>query len=331
MWFEKLTGFIEESPEQVRDNLYIEGNQLISSVNGNKFLYGSLETPNLSELREGVRTLKLPQGRIILQESVANIQNLHTATENKGAFFQVASQFNLLEMVSPQITPDNGISAYEYDLTQGPACAIAAGAGTIYRNYFVNLNGKIGQSTNNQIDTLSNIGKILGNESGHLWHMKNGYALASEKGLKTISKLLASLNESEIDKIRENLKIGIQWNTEVTLNNLKHLVSQSYCSALPVANSQHSHQLWEKFAVLILEASYEATICAAILNSSKTGNQNVYLTLLGGGAFGNEESWIISAIERALMRYRNIDLKVHIVSYRASNNQVKKLVNRFNT
>jgi len=300
-------------------------------VNGNKFLYGSLETPSLSELREEVKILKPPQGRIILQESVANIQNLHTAHENKGAFFQVASQFNLLEMVSPQVTPDNGISAYEYDLTQGPACAIAAGAGTIYRNYFVNLNGKIGQSANNQIDTLSNIGKILGNESGHLWHMKNGYALASEKGLITISKLLASLNESEIDKIRENLKIGIQWNTEVTLNNLKHLVSQSYCSALPVAYSQHPHQLWEKFAVLILEASYEATLCAAILNSSKTGNQNVYLTLLGGGAFGNEESWIISAIERALMRYRNIDLKVHIVSYRASNNQVKKLVNRFNT
>ena len=197
-------------------------------------------------------------------------------------------------------------------------------------NYFVNLNGEIGQSSHNQIDTLSDVGDILGNKSDCLWDMKNGYALASKEGLRIISKQLEDLSESEIDKIRGNLRIGIQWNTEVTLNNLKHTVSQSYCSALPVAYSQHSHQLWEKFAVLILEASYEATICAAILNASKTKNCNVYLTLLGGGAFGNKESWIISAIERALMKYKHIDLNVFIVSYHASNDQVKTLVDRFN-
>lgn len=256
MWFEELTGFIEESPEQVRKYHRIEGTQLISTINGNKFLYGSLETPNLSELRQRVKKLKLPEGQILLQECVADVQSLHTVNENIGGFFQVASQFNLLEMASPEVTPDSGVDDYEYDPTQGPACAIAAGAGTIYRNYFVNLNGKTGQSRNNQIDLLSDIGEFLGNKSGHLWHMKNGYALASEAGLKIISKQLENSNESELDKIREHLRIGIQWNTEVTLNNLRHTVSQSYCSALPVAYSQHSHQLWEKFAVLILEASY---------------------------------------------------------------------------
>ncbi len=51
--------------------------------------------------------------------------------------FQVASQFNLLEMISPNVTPDDGIGIYENDPTQGPACAIACGAGTIYRNYLV--------------------------------------------------------------------------------------------------------------------------------------------------------------------------------------------------
>ena len=330
MWFEKLTGFSEESPEQVRKYLHIKGNQLVSSVNGHKWLYGSLEIPNLSELRKRVKKLELPKGHLILQECIANVQELHKRNENLGAFFQVASQFNLLEMMSPRVTPEGGIDGYEYDLTQGPACAIAAGAGTIYRNYFVSLNGKTGQSINNQIDTLSDIGQILGNESGRLWHMKNGYALASEEGLEIISRKLSSLDEAEIDNIRRKLKIGIQWNTEVTLNNLKHTVSQSYCSALPIAYSQYSYQLWEKFAELILEASYEATICAAILNYSETGNKNVYLTLLGGGAFGNKESWIINAIERAVIKYKNIDLKINIVSYHASNQEVNKLVNRFN-
>lgn len=331
MWFEKLTGFPEESPEQVRKHLYIKDNQLISSVNGHKWLYGSLETPNLSELRERVKKLKLPKGHLRLQECIANVQELHKEDKNIGAFFQVASQFNLLEMLSPKITPDSGVSGYEYDSTQGPACAIAAGAGTIYRNHFVKLNGETGQSKNNQIDTLSDIGVLLGNQSEQLWSMQNGYALASKEGLETISEKLRQLSELEIDKIREQLRIGIQWNTEVTLNNLKHTVSQSYCSALPVAYSQHPSQLWEKFALLILEASYEATICAAILNYSETDNNNVYLTLLGGGAFGNNKNWIISAIKRAVTKYKDVDINVFIVSYYSSNKPVRNLIDRFNS
>ena len=87
----------------------------------------------------------------------------------------------------------------------------------------------------------------------------------------------------------------------------------------------------EAFAELVLEASYEATICAAIINSAKpTGNNKVFLTLLGGGAFGNDLGWIINAIERAVMRYRNYKLDVFVVSYRASNSHLHDLINRFN-
>ena len=39
--------------------------------------------------------------------------------------------------------------------------------------------------------------------------------------------------------LRQLLRIGIQWNTQVTLNDAKHTVSQAYCSALPVAYSHH--------------------------------------------------------------------------------------------
>jgi len=57
---------------------------------------------------------------------------MHADSANAGAIFQVASQFNLLEMVSDNVTPEQGVTRYERDATQGPACAIAAGAGTIY-------------------------------------------------------------------------------------------------------------------------------------------------------------------------------------------------------
>lgn len=341
MWFKKLTGFAEKSPSQVRENLFIEDNRLVSNVSGQSFAYGSLSTPNLKELREQVQSLNMENGKLSLQEIVADTQDLHCDIDNAGSLFQVASQFNLLEMVSPEISPESGIDGYEYDHTQGPACAIAAGAGTIYRNYFAHVKGGVGQSADNQIDTLVDLGESLGNASNDLWVMKNGYALASKSGLEKISEILLGKNDLEIDEFRKLLRIGLQNNTEVTIGDSKHTVSQAYCSALPVAYSQHSAELWQPFASLVLEASYEATICAAIINIANNSANNpvnslgdkknkVFLTMLGGGAFGNEPSWIINAIERAVTRYKHYMLEVFIVSYGASNSNVKALINRFN-
>jgi hypothetical protein len=51
----------------------------------------------------------------------------------------------------------------------------------------------------------------------------------------------------------------------------------------------------------------------------------VYLTLLGGGAFGNDQDWILDAIRRAAKLYNKHDLDVKIVSFRHSNPAVRKL------
>ncbi len=329
MWFKKLTGFTEESPEQVRDNFLLEGEKLTSKMTGESFACGKLSIPSLGELRAEIESQQLPTGRLLVKEIIADVQALHKDKANEGSLFQVASQFNLLEMVSPEVTPESGIDGYESDPTQGPACAIAAGAGTIVRNYFTKVNGKRGQYFNSQIDTLSDLGDVLGNADNSLWMMKNGYALASENGLKTINGILNNKSESEIDALRQLLRIGLQKNTEVTLSSSKHKVSQAYCSALPVAYSQHDSHLWMPFASLVLEASYEATLCAGIINAINSGNNSVFLTLLGGGAFGNKSIWIINAIERALKLYKDINLEVFIVSYGSSNHHVNSLINRF--
>ncbi len=329
MWFEKLTGFHEESPQQVRQYLSVDGEVLKSGVNGKAYRYGRLETPTLAELRERVHSVDNVSGRLSLHEVVADVQQLHIDKSNAGALFQVASQFNLLEMVSPDVTPEEGVDRYANDHTQGPACAIAAGAGTIYRNYFVPCNGQIGQSTDNQIDCLADIGTALQNENHRLWQMRNGYVLASKKGLLEIDDRLQSASESERDTLRKLLRIGIQWDTEVTLENAGHLVTQAYCAALPVAYSKYPSKLWERFARLILEAAYEATLCAGIWNAHKGKSNKIYLTLLGGGVFGNEPEWITEAIYRALQRYKTRDLEVFIVSYSRSNPHVQKLIEAF--
>ena len=331
MWFETLTGFHEQSPEQVRNNISVDGEVMKSYVNGKEFVYGILEIPTLAELRNRVHSSEIHAEELSVREVIANVQHLHASESNAGSLFQVASQFNLLEMVSPDVTPEHGVGGYEYDLTQGPACAVAAGAGTIYRNYFADVNGQKGQSVDNQIDCLVDIGEALGNTDNRLWVMRNGYALATEKGLIEIANRLKSASESEIDELRRLLRIGIQWNTEVTIADSRHTVSQAYCSALPVAYSCHSSELWSEFAQLILEASYEATFCAGILNYLQNGNNTLYLTLIGGGAFGNKIEWITNAIHRSLNLYKHVGLDVAIVSYGDSNENIQELIKKLST
>jgi|GEM_PF-5456431 len=40
MWFQKLLGFNEENPDQVRRNIIIEGGKLISKINRKEYTYG---------------------------------------------------------------------------------------------------------------------------------------------------------------------------------------------------------------------------------------------------------------------------------------------------
>ncbi len=325
-WFERLTGIHEASHMHVRENLTLQGQTLISKVNGLSFHHGRLEIPTLAALRSQIDSLKTTGRRLRLREVIGDCQRLHADISNAGALFQVASQFNLLEMVGPHVTPEHGIGIYENDFTQGPACAIACGAGTIYRNYFVPVNGQIGQTEFQQIDCLDGIGQALGNSSNRLWYMRNGYALATESGLRQIAGRLLSSTEADRDEIRKQLRIGIHWDTQVTLRDCQHHVTQAFCSAMPIAYSLVPSEHWEPFARLIIEASYEATFCAAVLNARATGQNKLYLTLLGGGAFGNDISWIIEAIIRSTELYSWADLDVAIVSFRHSNPLIQRLV-----
>jgi hypothetical protein len=328
MWFEELTGFREERPEQVRRQLVVEGDRLYSRVDDRQWRCGTLEVPTLAELRERVRTAEVPRGRLAVRQVVADVRGLHRDPANAGSLFQVASQFNLLEMTDPDVTPEEGVDRYEYDRTQGPACAIAAGAGTIYRNYFIDFDGLLGQSADRQIDCLADLGEALGNSGDRLWRMRNGYALASEAGLQELADRLRISSPEELDRLRGLLRIGVQRDTEVTIAPTAHTVTQVFCSALPVAYSVHPAKLWEPFARLILEAAYEATLLAGLLNARRTGNPAVYLTSLGGGAFGNENSWIVAAMERAFRLHRRAPLRVAIVSHGRPKRDIEAMISR---
>ena len=246
---------------------------------------------------------------------------MHRWAENVRALFQVASQFNLLEMPHYDVSPEHGVSGYEHDHTQGPACAIAAGAATIYRNYFAHVSGGVGQTRDRQLDGLADLGSALSVAVGApvdaLWKMRNGYALCTESGLDAIARQLAGLGRDQVDNLRGLLRVGIHRDVEVTdgTGTDRPTVSQVFCSALPVAYTRLARSRWEAFASLVLQAAYEATMWAAVLNAQRGASNVVLLTSLGGGAFGNDERWIHDAMERALRIVSNVALEVRLVSY----------------
>jgi len=324
-WFQRLTGIDEESPEQVREQLSADGDCIVCP-NGKRIAFGRLETPQLSELRRNVAALAIQPSRSTLREVVADVRVLHADAANAGAMFQVASQFNLLEMTGPNVTPERGVGIYEHDRTQGPACAIACGAGTIYRNYFADVDGQIGQTSQKQIDCSADLGRVLGNTTERLWKMQNGYLFPSDEGHAEITQAIQSADESQRDIMLGRLRIGLQLDSEVTLAGAGHRVSQAYCSALPVAYGNQPTDQWTNFAKLILDAAYEATLAAAVAIAARTDNRVVYLTLLGGGVFGNRDQWIIDAIKRAFQKHIDHGLDIRIVSYGQSKPAVAELV-----
>ncbi len=324
-WFTKLTGIEEKSPAQVREQLSVDGDCFVCP-GGKRIAFGRLETPKLSELRRTVANLQTESRPSTLREVVGDVRSLHADPANAGALFQVASQFNLLEMTGPLVTPERGVGIYENDPTQGPACAIACGAGTIYRNYFVDVGGQTGQSANKQIDCSADLGQRLGNTGGYLWKMQNGYLFPSDEGLAEVTKTIRAASGVDRETLLGELRIGLQLDAEVTLEGAGHRVSQAYCSALPVAYSRQPVDRWGDFAQLVLDAAYEATLAAAVVNAVQTGSRVVYLTLLGGGVFGNRDEWIVGAIERAFCKHAQRGLDVRIVSYSRSKPVVAELV-----
>jgi hypothetical protein len=336
-WFEKLTGFRETSYENTRSKLKVEGSRLQSLINGKSYSIGQLELVSLHDLRERVKSAGSLCGRIKVSVVTGDVRQLHHSPSYVGALFQVASQFNLLEMVSPTVTPEHGVTRYQNDHTQGPACAIAAGAATIYRNYFAPVGGSYGQTAKRQFDGLADLGdtvsKALNQPVRTLWEMQNGYALCTRAGLDAIAEYLRALQPEQIEILRGKLRIGIHCDVEVTdaVGEHRPLVSQAFCSALPVAYTRVPPSHWEPFASLVLQAAYEATMSAAVLNAKRGASNVVLLTLLGGGAFGNHDDGIHDAIGRALKIMSGCALDVRLVSYGTPSRGFLQLTETFGT
>eukprot|EP00435_Cladocopium_sp_Y103_P010994 s4208_g2.t2 len=286
-------------------------------------------------------------GRLKVTNEIGDVALKHALPENRLATFQVASQFNCLEFVGPSVVPEDGITAYVMDRTQGPACSIACGPATAFRNFFVPMaSGQEGQRKGLQINNLEDFSAELqrlcppeptasparlGLGSAPFFRVTSGYTQASHRDLQKLNRSLSRLSDEDLESLRDTLRIGLHEEVQVTatawgakrLATEEQLVTQVFGSACSVAyNRDSSREDWQPLATLILEASYEATLLAALKQAKKhagqEGSKKVFLTCLGGGVFGNSMEWIVQAMNRAFQRLQDVDLDVRIVTYAGS-------------
>lgn len=327
-WFEGLFGFREDevkgNPEMMREKMELREDTLVSLVNGATYGAGTFACPSLGELRDaarrstGFQALK-GRGKLdVVHVHTRDIFELHCHPEWAGATFMAASQANCLEFVDPETVPEDGVTNYIFDATQGPACALAAPAATVVRNYFVPINGRFGQTSDNQLNMFADLLARLHGDGPELVTVRNGYTDASDASLQALNERLmeAGPREALLDLLRIGLHFGVEvpWaGSRYTLAppERRQKVTQAFCSAVSCGYSNAPAERWEPLARLILDASYEATLWAAALEAAEgRGSGQVLLTFLGGGVFGNRQEWIESAISRACAQLADVGLRV---------------------
>lgn len=373
-WFEETFGFKEySSPTKTTAMFKCEYLQrkeiyLTSLPNKRVFHVGRFETPTLAQLSMTAETEKATWRSerahqyplspvkqfndygLSFTHEIGDVRTYYTPSKctttplsdsliHSTTLFQIASQFNCLEMASPDVTPSSGISQYFHDKTQGPISSLMCPGAIVYRNYLEERDVK-GQCRT-QLDCLDAMASVLDNAKNKYFKMQNGYCAPIGDGVARLSKRITQTQEiaqtSDDDKNKEKekkiitdayyaLKVGIHWNTQVYAHPNIH-VAQLFCSALPLAYYEEvSKDDWEPFARLILDSLYEATLtCAVILAYERRERIKVVLTCVGGGVFGNKHEWICAAITKSLNKFRSEPIDVILLHYTSKPKEYKPL------
>jgi hypothetical protein len=350
-WYQKLFGIKEvidysNSVAQNKSYLYnklnftvgeLDGSKTITSnANNTTYFVGTFNNDLVLSLKSECEYIKSSSPDLSGKPTfkciaVKNIFLEHSKEENRGALFQAASQFNSLEFGSQYATPEEGVTIYEDDPTQGPNCALPTAPGTVYRNYFAPIkcsdgNEQIGQTANCQFNNLDGIEAILYTRfNKKFFTVKNGYVDAREDQLIELNQNLSDYPKLK-GELQNALKVGFHRNLQVVfrnrwelLNDPTFLVSQVYASALSIGYSKvKTKKLWYPLAEIVLNATYEAIVYAGYINLKKNKNPKVHLTLVGGGVFGNPPELIAGAIDRAIniAIENNFPLEIYCGFYR---------------
>ena len=269
-----------------------------------------------------------------------DVAYLQSNAENNGAMFQVASNFNGVEAVKEASWPDEAefLTNYVDDNTQGPAASVSAGPAAISRVLlpFYKEGDSVPaaewrQTREQQVEMLGDVKEY--------YSVVNGYVV--QQG----SERVPEDPEAVVSRVRVCVQVGAQvtfgctnqW--EQTLETVPapatpantQRVSQVFCAAMNLrqgASGYVNAALPEspRLAALLLEAAYRGTYLAAL----RHGCPKLFLTLIGGGAFGNNIDTILETIGRVHLevacKEKNATLKeVHVVLFNEPSGMIRLL------
>eukprot|EP00392_Amoebophrya_sp_AT5.2_P012998 g13109.t1 len=186
----------------------------------------------------------------------------------------------------------------------------------------------------------------LGETNGGVkfWEVVAGYTKATGGGLDAVP-----WSRIDRERCKALLRIGVHQDTTVTacgdwglqaldlsnrvvgLGDASPRVTHALCSGCAIAynGTRSKSSQWEPLARVVLEACYEATFYAAAetrrRHAGALGSKKLFLTLIGGGVFGNRFSWISDAIVQAVEKFRGHDLEVYLVSFGQVDDNLKML------
>jgi hypothetical protein len=326
-WFEELFGF-PESVRAVKANFTVTETEnsaiLTSKVNNRSFNAGRFSIRNIASFSHVLSKPSTTPGTLnVIQGNGANGSNsdicsvLETQSlpEINGATFQAASNFNCLEFCGPGESAAMGVTRYVYDCTQGPYCALATGAATVYRNYFApHSDGARGQLEKDvQLLEKTPIGRFV----------QDGYPVLGLAQLKQVEK-------ADWDDL-DQFYVGLHENCEVTTMARRgsgpitsgvpegQIVHHVYAAAFNFAGTVARNETSLRIARQMLSAEYQATVLAGWEMSQKypgyAGSGKLFLTAIGGGVFANPLEIIVGAVASAKDLIQKSGLQVYFVCF----------------
>lgn len=291
---------------------------ILTLKNNDQYQAGKFRTPTVDELEEQIKKIPPPSSdknnkmNIFVVENNIDVGKQHLCA-NDDDIFQVASQFNALEMIDSSKTPNDGISIYQFDKTQGPTCALACLPGTFVRNYYYNMPVQF-----NALD-CTGLGK----------YFKNGYLLIPvDKTEEAYHTLAAEYKKIKIPMMLDTQVMGKIGGKYV---ETKTLVNQVFNSSLPIGVYDNGSDVYmHDISNIFLKIAYYSILVLAVLKYKETNRRvKVNLTLIGVGAFNNNIHSCINRLCEIMIKFKDYPLDVYINSY-WQHDLVELNINRFN-
>ena len=248
--------------------------------------------------------------------SKVDVGHLQSLPENNGAVFQVASNFNALELMHK--FDDRAMARVEnyiFDRTQGPFASISCAPGLILRHYYPfyseeaepdDWRQKFG---GRQIELLGDLEVDVRN--GYLEITEDDFHQNIEAGRIRVA------HHRDIQ-----VAFGQVRGSDHEVVEHEQRVSQVFTATADLACTnmeffQRFPDQMERVIKALLRAAYEGTLRAAL----SSGRRRVFLTLIGGGVFANPPSWIVDILEEQLELITESGLTVIVNTYRGIGEQ----------